>query len=291
MAVCMQSLGNLAQAIVMQTQAIEILRELVHNEPNSVSLHEYLGEAINKLGGFQRGQEKFAGFIRQGARSQTNLQIIARRDPNNSLAKANVAFADNGIADGLVRSGQPAAAIEVLQEALATFQALSPETASNSLRAQRIRFRELPDGQRLCCVAASRRPSRAQASAEWREARSWYQKSLAMWVVKEKRGELESDERSEQQQVLAQITRCDAELQEATNARDLRPLLVAAGQSSVVVSLQLSPASGSSSAVERQLPKLDVAGSIPVSRSTVSNPPRVLRLQKECYEGGHNTLR
>ena len=29
--------------------------------------------------------------------------------------------------------------------------------------------------------------------------------------------------------------------------------------------------SGSSSAVERQLPKLDVAGSIPVSRSIVSN--------------------
>ena len=34
---------------------------------------------------------------------------------------------------------------------------------------------------------------------------------------------------------------------------------------------------GSSSAVERQLPKLDVAGSIPVSRS--SFPPLVLRFQ------------
>jgi hypothetical protein len=30
------------------------------------------------------------------------------------------------------------------------------------------------------------------------------------------------------------------------------------------------PVSGSSSAVERQLPKLDVAGSIPVSRSIIS---------------------
>ena len=74
-------------------------------------------------------------------------------------------------------------------------------------------------GNVYAALAASRRPSQAQASAEWREARSWYQKSLAMWVVKEKRGELESDERSEQQQVLTQITRCDAELHEAANAR------------------------------------------------------------------------
>jgi hypothetical protein len=40
------------------------------------------------------------------------------------------------------------------------------------------------------------------------------------------------------------------------------------------VSFILSLLSGSSSAVERQLPKLDVAGSIPVSRSIV--PPAYL---------------
>jgi hypothetical protein len=34
---------------------------------------------------------------------------------------------------------------------------------------------------------------------------------------------------------------------------------------------QHSPVSGSSSAVERQLPKLDVAGSIPVSRSILQH--------------------
>ena len=37
------------------------------------------------------------------------------------------------------------------------------------------------------------------------------------------------------------------------------------------------PVSGSSSAVERQLPKLDVAGSIPVARSTNSPGNRMLR--------------
>jgi non-specific serine/threonine protein kinase/serine/threonine-protein kinase len=219
MAVCMQSLGDVAQAIAMQTQAIEILRELVHNEPNSVSLREYLGEAVNKLGGFQRGQGKFADSLVTEREAKQIFRSLLAADPNNSLAKANVAFAESGVADALVQSGQPAAAIEVLQEALATFQALSPETASNRYVRSGFASANYLMGNVYAALAASRRASRAQASAEWREARSWYQKSLAMWVVKEKRGELESDERSEQQQVLTQITRCDAELREAANAR------------------------------------------------------------------------
>jgi tetratricopeptide (TPR) repeat protein len=203
----------------MQTQAIEILRELVHNEPNSVSLREYLGEAVNKLGGFQRGQGKFADSLVTEREAKQIFRSLLAADPNNSLAKANVAFAESGVADALVQSGQPAAAIEVLQEALATFQALSPETASNRYVRSGFASANYLMGNVYAALAASRRASRAQASAEWREARSWYQKSLAMWVVKEKRGELESDERSEQQQVLTQITRCDAELREAANAR------------------------------------------------------------------------
>jgi len=219
MAVCMQSLGDLVQAIAMQTQAIEILRDLVRNEPNSVSLREYLGEAVNKLGGFQRGQGKFADSLATEREAKQIFRSLLAADANNSLAKANVAFAESGIADALVQSGQPAAAIEVLQEALATFQALSPETASNRYVRSGFASANYLMGNVYAALAASRRASRAQASAEWREARSWYQKSLAMWVVKEKRGELESDERSEQQQVLTQITRCDAELREAANAR------------------------------------------------------------------------
>jgi hypothetical protein len=66
---------------------------------------------------------------------------------------------------------------------------------------------------------ASRRLSRAQAASKWREARSWYQKSLALWIDKSKRGELESEERDEQQYVLTQIARCDAELHESASRR------------------------------------------------------------------------
>ncbi len=217
MAASMRSLGDPVQAIAMQTQSIEILHELSSSEPNSVSLREYLGEAINKLGSLQRGKGRFADALAAEREAKQIFRSLLAADPNNSLAKGNVAFADNAIAEALVQSGQPTAAIEVLQESLATFRAMSPETASNRYVRSGFASANYLMGNADSSLAVSRHLSSAQAAAKWREARSWYQKSLALWIDKEKRGELESDERTEQQQVLTQIARCDAELHEPTS--------------------------------------------------------------------------
>ena len=217
MAASLRSLGDPVQAIAMQTQSIEILRELSSSEPNSVSVREYLGEAINKLGGLQRDQGKFADSLTTEREAKQIFTSLLAADSNNSLAKANVAFADNGIADALVQSGQPAAALPILQESLDTFRAMSPDTSSN--RYVRTGYAAANSSMGNACASLAGHLSRAQASAKWREARSWYEKSLALWTDKEKRNELESDERDERQQVLTQIARCDAELHEAPNSR------------------------------------------------------------------------
>ena len=97
---------------------------------------------------------------------------------------------------------------------------MSPETASNRYVRSGFASANYLMGNVYSVFGCLAPSSRAQASAEWREARSWYQKSLALWIDKEKRGELESDERTEQQQVLTQIARCDAELHEPTSQAD-----------------------------------------------------------------------
>jgi hypothetical protein len=45
-----------------------------------------------------------------------------------------------------------------------------------------------------------------------REARSFFEKALLIWIDKEKRAELESDERTEAQVAAGNIGRCDSEL-------------------------------------------------------------------------------
>ncbi len=217
MASSIHLLGDRARAISMQAQSVAILRELSSAEPNSVSLREYLGEAINKLGPLQREQGDLADALASQREANQIFEALLAADANNSLARANFAFTDNGIAEVLIQSGKPAAALEVLQESVATFRAMSPETSSSRYVRSGFASASFHMGNAYSSLAGSRNLSRAQAAAKWREARSWYQKSLAMWIDKEKRGELESDERGERQRLLTRIARCDAELHEPTS--------------------------------------------------------------------------
>jgi vacuolar-type H+-ATPase catalytic subunit A/Vma1 len=74
-------------------------------------------------------------------------------------------------------------------------------------------------GSAYAALAISRHASRAVAAQNWREARSWYEKSLALWIDKSRRGELESDEREDQQEVVDQIARCADALRENSHSQ------------------------------------------------------------------------
>jgi tetratricopeptide (TPR) repeat protein len=217
MAASMRLLGDPGKALAMQTQSVEILRELSRNEPNSVSLREYLAEAVNKVGSLQCDLGKFDDALIWQREAHQIFKDLLAADANNSLARGNMAFADNGIADTLVRSGQPEAAINVLQESLAIFRAMSPESSSNRYVRSGFASANGMMGNACSALAGSRHLSRAQAAEKWREARSWYQKSLAVWIDKSKRGELENEEHDDQQHVLTQIARCDAELHQSAS--------------------------------------------------------------------------
>jgi non-specific serine/threonine protein kinase/serine/threonine-protein kinase len=220
MAACMHSLGDLATAMEMQAKAVELTRALALASPESATLREYLGEAIIKLGNLRQEEGKLSEALASEREARNTFKVLIASDANNSLARVNFGFTDNEIAEILIQSGKPTAAINALQESLATFRAMSPQTASN--RYVRTGFASAHSimGSAYAALATSRRTSRAQAAQHWREARSWYEKSLALWIDKSRRGELESDERDDQQNVVNQIARCAAALRQ--NSRSQR---------------------------------------------------------------------
>jgi non-specific serine/threonine protein kinase/serine/threonine-protein kinase len=212
MATCMRSSGELVQATAMQTKSIEILRQLSRVVPNSASMQEYLGEALTRLGHLQLDQGKLAESLASQHEAHAIFQGLLAADSSNSLARSNFAFTDNAIAEVLVRSGQPTRAITPLLESLATFRSMSPETSSNRYTRSGMASAYSGMGDVYSALASSRRLSATAAALTWREARSWYERSLALWSDKRQRGELESEERSEQQNVLGRIARCEAAL-------------------------------------------------------------------------------
>jgi len=219
MASAMRLQGDAVGAMDMQAKAIGLLREISRDEPNSASLREYLAEAINKLGTLQREQRKLTEAMASEQEAYQSFKALLAVDPNNSLARANVAFADNGIAEILVQSGKPKSALDVLQESLATFGAMSPNTASSRYVRSGFASAHSIMGEAYSTLAQSQHLSRKEAAESWREARSWYEKSLALWADKSKRGELENEERAEQQRITFEIVQCDAALHELTGSQ------------------------------------------------------------------------
>jgi eukaryotic-like serine/threonine-protein kinase len=217
LAAATRALGKVAEATDMQSKGVEILRDLCRANPTSAALREYLGEALTRLGHLQNDQRMLAEALASQREAHAAFQSLLTADPNNSLAKANFAFTDNSIAEVLVLSGQPASALDVLQESLATFRSMSPETSSNRYTRSGLASAYSGLGDAYSALAMSSPRSAKAAAQKWREARSGYEKSLALWIEKTKRGELESEERDEQQKVLDRIARCDAALHEKSS--------------------------------------------------------------------------
>jgi len=212
MALSLRRKGDLAQAIPLQTKAVQILEGVSRANPNVAPLREYLGEAVLRLAGFQKDQGDGAGALETHRRGHQIFQELVAADPKDSLARANVGFASVGMGNSLVMSGQPDDAVPVLQAAVTSFQAMSPESAGNRYVRTGLASAYAGLGEAYRTWAGDLNLSSAERQKKWHEARAWYEKSLSVWNDKLKRDELENDEREDVQMVGANLAKCDSAL-------------------------------------------------------------------------------
>jgi tetratricopeptide (TPR) repeat protein len=203
---------DLTQAVQMQDKAIEILEDVSHEHPNSAALREYLGEALSRLAGFRRDQGDANAALEANRTAHVIFRELVTADQNDSLAKANFGFTDNGIAEALVALGKPMAAFDVFREATTVFDSLSPTTSGNRYVRTGLANSYSGLGRAYAALATGKHVSAHDRSERWREARSSYEKALLLWIDKGKRAELEDAERKEAGIAAANIARCDAEL-------------------------------------------------------------------------------
>ena len=114
--------------------------------------------------------------------------------------------------NSLVMSGQPDDAVPVLQAAVTSFQAMSPESAGNRYVRTGLASAYAGLGEAYRTWAGDLNLSSAERQKKWHEARAWYEKSLSVWNDKLKRDELENDEREDVQMVGANLAKCDSAL-------------------------------------------------------------------------------
>jgi len=204
--------GDSVRAIQMQNKGVEILRQVSGENPNSAALREFLGEAIDRLGGFYESPGTAGKALDYFRQSHEIFASLLTADPRNSLAKSNFGFSENGIARALLASGNVGSAQNAFRKALENFEDMSPSTSKN--RYVRTGLAESYFGLGRTCATWAVQPKRSASERLefWQEARSWFQKSSAVWAEKERLGEIESSERDDMAKVAQSLAQCDAEL-------------------------------------------------------------------------------
>jgi eukaryotic-like serine/threonine-protein kinase len=215
----LEQTGELAHAVQMQEKAVDILEEVSKANPDNATLHEYLGEALNRMATYRKEQGNMPGGLEAHTRAHHIFQYLLLADSNNVLAKTNFAFSDNGIAECMVAMGKPSQAIKFLREAASVFEDASPRTTGS--RYLRTGLAETYYGLGTAYSALAERVDTPMLKKRelWKEARNSCEKSLALWNQKQQLRELESGERGEARKVLNCIAKCDSALRIARSGK------------------------------------------------------------------------
>ncbi len=204
--------GDFDQAVQMQTKGVDILGEVSAARPNNATLREFLGEAIDRLAGFYEDHGVPIKALDYFHQSHEIFENLLAADPRNFLAKSNFGFSENGIARALLSSGNPESAQKAFRKAAQTFEELSPSTSKSRYVRTGLADSYFGLGSTFAAWATQPHRSTSERRQFWQEARSWFQKSSAVWAEKERLGEIESSERDAVAKVAKSLAECDAEL-------------------------------------------------------------------------------
>jgi eukaryotic-like serine/threonine-protein kinase len=218
MAFSMKAKGDMAQAIETQNKAVQILDRIARSTPNNTAVREYLAEATNRLGTFRKEDGDPAAALEAYQHAHQIFLELLRADAKNVLAKTNFGFSGNGIAESMIALGKPTSALGTFREAVATFETMDPRASANRYVRTGLAEAYSGIGNAYSALATQPRVTAPQERQHWLEAKAWYEKSSSLWADKEKRGELESDERDDEQAVVKALAKCRSALDSATTA-------------------------------------------------------------------------
>jgi tetratricopeptide (TPR) repeat protein len=200
--------GDLKGAMANLLQALSLCAGEAAANPASAEIrgdlgvfHFHLADMLEKAG---RTREALQHY-------ETALSIehaMSDSDPKNLDKRGNVADDWVKVSDLHLGLGEFTEALDGYQRALAIWESLVQATPDDAdLRSQLALTREKIGAVYL--RRAIRRGSSADAVADWRAARAWYQKSLDIWSELKQQKKLSSEYDGKPAEVAQQISKCE----------------------------------------------------------------------------------
>jgi tetratricopeptide (TPR) repeat protein len=201
---------NHSEALLLYRKSQEIDDKLLLADPLNTTLRR--GQAVSYLNVAQVS-EKLGDTKTALDSSQTALSIFQQMlsaDPQNEEFRQTVAGVQTVVARNMIKTGHAAEAIKLLNQPLVIFEKLFAASPSDELAHFRIANIQEVLGQGYAALAADVRTPVQKRLANWREARSWFEKSLKTYTSFRDAGKTTGEEAANVDVVTEQIAKCDA---------------------------------------------------------------------------------
>ena len=201
--------NNFTEAIPVEQRTVALMQELSERNQDNAALQFSLGQAYETLGQTLEKTGALAEALQAQRQAFAIFQNMAVADPANELSRRFLGFSYAEVGRLLVKRSDVTGGLEKLRKALTIFTALPLEEQNNNFALSGLAGTYSGMGLAHAALAAAKGASVGQRLEHWHEARSWYQKSLDIWLEMRSHGALARVDADKPQEMAGGIAQCD----------------------------------------------------------------------------------
>ena len=205
--------GDLDAAIALQSKARDIVAEQVKSNPQNATLRQFLLQGEYWVGYYLAEKGLPAQALPHFQTALTGYQKLTAADPHDVLAMRYLGQCYMSKGRALAAEGKEAQGIQSAHKAVLILEALSSaDRADTAFKSTDVAYARSALAETYSRLAVKPGLPKSSRIASWREARSWYQKSLDIWLPLQQEGPLGIFDAPQPAKIAIAIAKCDAAL-------------------------------------------------------------------------------
>jgi len=202
-------LGDLNQAITMQTKSRDIMQGLSQAAPQNASYREYLSEGNYWVGYYQMQAGRFPEARQNYENALSGFDTLSTADPSDTRTRANVAMCNRGLGIVFAVQGKDSQGLSTLNKSLVVYKQLAAADPSSMDKLGDVADTQSAIADIYLKLAKAGVPSKPSTMRNWQAARSWSQQTLNSFAEVQRRGPIFKNRATEPDRLKQNIALCD----------------------------------------------------------------------------------
>lgn len=205
--------GDLDAALSFQNKARDILARQLESNPKNPKLQQFQLENEYWIGYYLAEKGLPAQAWPHYKVALAGYQKLTAADPKDVLVMRYLGKCYMSLGRALAADGRPAQGIESARKAVLILGTVAAaDRADTNFKLTDLAYAHSALAETYSRLAAHPGTAEPTKTASWREARSWYQKSLDIWLLLKQKAPLGKFDAAQPEKIAAEIANCDAAL-------------------------------------------------------------------------------